>query len=245
MPQQHELPATPETVVWGYLDAALPPVLEVDSGDTVTVHCLPAGGPESFPPDASLVGEDYRRVVETVPKGCGGHILTGPVAVRGAEPGDVLQVDILEARLRQRWGYVSIMPLCGTLPDEFTDYETIHPTLDPERGVGLLPWGTELPLDPFFGVVATAPPPAWGRVTSNVPRAFGGNMDNKEPDPGPPSTCRCSTTGPCSWSGTATPCRATARSASPRSRPASPARSGSPSARTWTGPSRSPRRRPT
>jgi acetamidase/formamidase len=184
MPNQHELPATPETVAWGYLDAALPPVLEVGSGDTVTVHCLPAGGPESFPPDVSLVGEDYRHVVETVPKGCGGHILTGPVAVRGAEPGDVLQVDILEARLRQRWGYVSIMPLCGTLPDEFTDYETIHPVLDPERGVGLLPWGTELPLDPFFGVLATAPPPAWGRVTSNVPRAFGGNMDNKELRPG-------------------------------------------------------------
>jgi acetamidase/formamidase len=184
LPHQHELPATPETVAWGYLDATLPPVLEIDSGDTVTVYCLPAGGPESFPSDGSLVGEDYRRVVKAVPKGSGGHILTGPVAARGAEPGDVLQIDILEVRLRQRWGYVSIMPLCGTLPEEFTDYETIHPVLDPERQVGLLPWGTELPLDPFFGVLATAPPPAWGRVTSNVPRAFGGNMDNKELKPG-------------------------------------------------------------
>ena len=71
-------------------------------------------------------------------------------------------------------------PLLGTLPDEFTEYETIHPRIDRQRNVAIMPWGTEIPLDPFFGIIATAPPPAWGRCGSPVPRAFGGNMDNKE-----------------------------------------------------------------
>jgi len=47
-----------------------------------------------------------------------------------------------------------------------------------------MPWGLEIPLDPFFGIIATAPPPAWGRCGSPVPRSFGGNMDNKELRPG-------------------------------------------------------------
>jgi acetamidase/formamidase len=82
------------------------------------------------------------------------------------------------------WGFVAILPLLGTLPDEFTEYETIHPSIDRARGVCTLPWGTELPLDPFFGIIGVAPPKAWGRCGSPVPRAFGGNMDNKELKPG-------------------------------------------------------------
>lgn len=99
-------------------------------------------------------------------------------------PGDVLQIDILEVKTRMDWGFVAILPLLGTLPDEFTDYETIHPTIDAERGVCVMPWGTEIPLDPFFGIISVAPPPAWGRCGSPVPRSFGGNMDNKELKPG-------------------------------------------------------------
>jgi acetamidase/formamidase len=86
--------------------------------------------------------------------------------------------------VRQDWGFVAILPLLGTLPDEFTDYETIHPTVDHDRNVCVLPWGTEIPLDPFFGIIATAPPAVWGRCSSPVPRSFGGNMDNKELRPG-------------------------------------------------------------
>src|SRR5712691_5420066 len=88
------------------------------------------------------------------------------------------------AEQRQDWGFVSILPLLGTLPDEFTEYETIHPKVDHERNVCVMPWGLEIPLDPFFGIIATAPPPAWGRCGSPVPRSFGGNMDNKELRPG-------------------------------------------------------------
>ena len=180
MSTHHEIPATPENMVLGYFDATLPPVLEVASGDTVTLHSFPAGGRESLHPDPARVPADYRLALDTLAQGPGPHFVTGPVHVRGAEPGDVLQVDILDLRFRMDWGFVAILPLLGTLPDEFTDYETIHPDIDVARGVAVLPWGTELPLDPFFGIMGTAPPAAWGRVGTPVPRGFGGNMDNKE-----------------------------------------------------------------
>jgi len=179
----HEIPATPENMVLGYLDATTPPVLSVDSGDEVILHSFPAGGREALPPHGR-VPEDYLAALAALPAGPGPHFITGPVFVRGAQPGDTLQVDILEATPRMDWGFVSILPLLGTLPDEFTDYETIHPEIDRARGVCRLPWGTELPLDPFFGIIGVAPPRAWGRCGSPVPRAFGGNMDNKELKPG-------------------------------------------------------------
>ena len=180
----HEIPFVPETMVWGTLDAATPAVLEVESGDTVRLHAWPAGGRPALPPDASRIPRAYLKALDTVPQGPGAHFVTGPVHVRGAKPGDTLQVDILEAVPHMEYGFVAILPLLGTLPDEFTEYETIHPPIDAARNVCTLPWGTELPLDPFFGVMGVAPPRAWGACTTNVPRAFGGNMDNKELKPG-------------------------------------------------------------
>ena len=184
MSRRHEISSAPENMVWGYLDSSIPPVLEIDSGDIVTLHSFPAGGKESLPPDLSIVPADYLAALDTLVQGPGPHFITGPVYVKGAKPGDVLQVDILDVKLRMDWGFVAILPLLGTLPDEFTDYETIHPKVDHARNVCIMPWGTEIPLDPFFGIIATAPPPAWGRCGSPVPRAFGGNMDNKELRPG-------------------------------------------------------------
>ena len=109
-----------------------------------------------------------------------GHILTGPVAVAGAEPGDVLEVDILDVQLRQDWGYNLIRPLAGTLPDDFHETRLLNIPLDRERMVGRMPWGLDLPLAPFFGVMGTAPPPAWGMISTAPPRRNGGNLDNKE-----------------------------------------------------------------
>jgi acetamidase/formamidase len=106
--------------------------------------------------------------------------MTGPVFVRGARPGDVLQVDILEVTPIQTWGYTGIMPLRGALPDEFTNYQTMQIAIDLERNVCRLPWGRELALAPFFGILAVAPPPEWGRISAAPPRAFGGNMDNRD-----------------------------------------------------------------
>jgi len=184
MPATHELPATPEHMIWGTLDARTPPVLTVDSGDTVVLASLPAGGAVSWPGDRGRVPDEVRVAVETMTQGPGAHFVTGPVFVRGAQPSDTLQVEILSAEPWMDWGFVSILPLLGTLPEEFTEYETIHPVIDRARGTCKLPWGTELPLDPFFGVIGTAPPPAWGCCSTNIPRAFGGNMDNKELKPG-------------------------------------------------------------
>jgi acetamidase/formamidase len=179
MPHHHVLPCTPEATVWGYFDATEPPALMVDSGDTVAVRTMPAGGGPFLPADATLIPAEFAAILARVPQQ-GTHIITKPVYVRGAVPGDVLQIDILSIKPWMTWGFVTILPLRGTLPEEFTDYETIHPRIDLAAHTCDLPWGTRLPLDPFFGVIATAPPKAWGRVDTAVPRAFGGNMDNKE-----------------------------------------------------------------
>jgi hypothetical protein len=180
MPRRYEIPSTPQNMVWGYLDSSTPHILEVSSGDTVTLHSFPSGGKETLPDDINLVPSDYLAALEMLPPGPGSHVITGPIYVRGAAVGDALQIDILDVKVRQDWGFVSILPLLGTLPDEFTDYETIHPRIDRQRNVCIMPWGSEIPLEPFFGIIATAPPPGWGRCGSPVPRAFGGNMDNKE-----------------------------------------------------------------
>lgn len=176
----HHLLARSETCHWGFFDAALKPVLRVASGDEVTVETV-SGGPETLP-DATRfhippeLGEIHARNERLLP----GHILTGPIAVEGAVPGDVLEVDILDVTLRQDWGWNLIKPLGGTLPDDFERMRLINIPLDTERMVGRMSWGLELPLKPFFGVMGVAPPPNWGRITSLVPRAMGGNLDNKE-----------------------------------------------------------------
>jgi acetamidase/formamidase len=164
MGRRYEIPSTPENMVWGYLDSGARPILDVNSGDTVTLHSFPAGGRETIPDDLSIVPSDYLVALEIMQPGPGPHFITGPVYVRGAAVGDTLQIDILDVRVRQDWGCVSILPLLGTLPDEFTEYETIHPRIDRQRNVCIMPWGAEIPLDPLFGIIATAPPAAWGRL---------------------------------------------------------------------------------
>ena len=183
MPQNHELNAGPETVHWGIFDASLSPVLEVESGDTVTLHCI-SGTPEILPHGKFDILPEHLEVHERVQPEAVGHIMTGPVAIKGAMPGDVLEVRILDIKLRQDWGWNAIRPLLGALPDEFPDTRLLHIPLDRERMVAELPWGVDLPLNPFFGVLGVAPPPAWGRITSIIPRQHGGNMDIKDLMPG-------------------------------------------------------------
>jgi acetamidase/formamidase len=180
MSAHHRLTSQPENVVWGYFDAVLPPVLEIDSGDLVTLDTVPATSWSEMPEDASRILPDHLRVMHECPRGPGFHPVTGPVAVRGAKTGDVLQIDILEILLRQDWGYTTVRPLLGTLPNEFHAVETAISDIDLANGIVRTPWGIEIPLDPFFGILAVAPPPAWGRQSSVIPRAFGGNMDNRE-----------------------------------------------------------------
>jgi acetamidase/formamidase len=179
----HHLSASAATCHWGFFDAGLKPVLKVKSGDRVTVDTV-TGAPNVVPKSGFHVPPELAEIHERVERSLPGHILTGPVAVEGAKPGHVLEVRILEVTLRQDWGYNVIRPLAGTLQDDFHETRLIHIPLDAAQGIAHLPWGTELPLKPFFGVMGVAPPPAWGRISSIVPRAHGGNLDNKELVPG-------------------------------------------------------------
>jgi acetamidase/formamidase len=185
MSEVHYLAATPETVAWGYLDAKREPHLKIDSGEEVVIDTI-SGEPWDLPAGEQGVLPDHKAVLQNQRKesGEGVHHLTGPIYVNGAQPGDVLQIEILEATPRQDWGFCQILPLKGLLPREFTNYQTQHISIDRERGVAKTPWGIEFELDPFFGIMAVAPPPDWGRVGSPVPWEFGGNMDNKELKPG-------------------------------------------------------------
>lgn len=173
------LKSSVETCHWGFFDASLPPVQTIESGDEITIETV-SGAPRNLPGPGFHVPDELLKIhtagVPPVP----GHILTGPVAVKGAMPGDVLQIDILDISLRQDWGFNMIRPLAGTLPHDFAEvHHTIIP-LDADRGIATLPWGLELPLAPFFGVMGVAPPPAWGRISTIEPRKHGGNIDNKE-----------------------------------------------------------------
>lgn len=177
---KHHLRASSETCHWGFFDSRLKPVLVIASGDEVTVDTI-SGGPEMLPDkDQFIIPPELAEVHANNERMLPGHILTGPIAVDGAEPGDVLEIEILDIKLRQDWGWNAIRPLMGTLPDDFHETRLLNIPLDSERMIGRLPWGLELPLAPFFGVMGVAPPPAWGRITSIIPRAMGGNIDNKE-----------------------------------------------------------------
>jgi acetamidase/formamidase len=179
----HHLKASVETCRWGLFDAAHAPVLQVESGDRVTIDTV-SGGPDVLPPAGFHVPPELLDIHQRLERHLPGHIITGPVYVNGAEPGDTLEVRVLDVRLRQDWGYNFIRPLAGTLPDEFDARQLMNIPLDAQRQVGRLPWGLDLPLHPFFGVLGVAPPAHWGRISTIVPRAHGGNLDNKELRPG-------------------------------------------------------------
>jgi acetamidase/formamidase len=180
----HHLKSSPETCHWGYFDAGLKPVLVIDSGDEVTVETV-SGGPDALPSDARFaIPPELHEIHAKCERPIPGHILTGPIAIRGAVPGDVIEVRILDVQLRQNWGFNVIRPLSGVLPTDFDQARLLHIPLDKEKMVGSMPWGVDLPLAPFFGVMGVAPIPGWGRITSIVPRSMGGNLDNKELVPG-------------------------------------------------------------
>lgn len=178
---KHFLAATPETVHWGYFDARLPPVLEISPGDRVVVETL-SGEPEDMPGDERGfdILPEHRAVHTKGLRGPGPHFMTGPIYVRGAQPGQVLEVRIHGSEVRQNWGWNVVEPLLGTLPEDFPHRRLTHIPIDTERGTFTLPWGKELPLRPFFGVLGVAPPGNYGRISSIQPREHGGNMDNKE-----------------------------------------------------------------
>src|SRR3984957_6758426 len=181
----HLLKISPETVAWGYYWSAAKPVLTVKSGDTVTVECVSVGNPtmlERAGLPADQVEADIRALYANPPKdkGPGGHPLTGPIAIEGAMPGDVLEVRIKEIRLRSGYGFNNFGPNSGFLKGEFTKSQSRIIYFDKQKMVGRFAPGIEVPLRPFFGSMGIAPPESAGRISSAPPGIHAGNLDNKE-----------------------------------------------------------------
>lgn len=171
---------TPSTVHWGHFDAALKPVATIAPGDTITITSV-SGAPDDLPTQAGMtVRPELTAIHAAVKPEIGPHILTGPVAVTGALPGDALRVEILDVQLADDWGFNLFKAGFGTLPEDFPYDRRVHHGIDRVKATVQTSWGMQLPAHPFFGVMGAAPAPAVGRVSSVMPSTFGGNIDNKE-----------------------------------------------------------------
>ena len=175
----NHLKSSTENCVWGYFDAKEKARHCVKSGEEIIIETV-SGGPDVIPSQKFYTPPELLEIHKLGVPQVPGHILTGPVAVEGAMPGDTLQVDILDISLRQDWGYNFIRPLSGALPYDFDEEIHMNIPLDRDKMIATLPWGLELPLSPFFGVMGVEPPFGWGKISSIMPRAHGGNIDNKE-----------------------------------------------------------------
>ncbi len=180
--QTHELRLSPNNVHWGDFDASVKPVLRVASGDTVRVETM-LTAPEML----RIVGVSDAEIPNSViavensrPFGSVGNALTGPIYVEGAEPGDMLEVRILEFEFLHPYGWTQFRPYKGTLPDEFPYFQGKLIRFNPEEGTAQFSPGITLKLAPFWGTIGVAPPARVGSVPSGVPGFNGGNFDNKE-----------------------------------------------------------------
>jgi len=181
---KYTLKPTPKTVAWGYYDAKVAPVLRVKSGDTVEIQTLITNSPKrleeaGLPPEQ--VEQSLRDITDQVKdKGPGGHILTGPIYIEGAEPGDVLEVKILAIKLAIPYAYNAFGAGRGYLPDDYPYSKIKIIPLDEKRMIAKFAPGIEIPLHPFFGSMGDAPPESAGRFNSAPPWIMAGNLDNKD-----------------------------------------------------------------
>src|SRR5258708_39654475 len=182
------LRSTPETVIWGYLTADLPPALTIKSGQTVKIDTVSHQGLMSKDDPATFFGaagippgevlqdaKDIYGMVGRV-KGLSAHVLTGPLYVEGAEPGDMLEVRMRKIDLRVPSGVNNSGPRTGVLGDLLTAPAPKIIKLDVARNVALFSPDIEVPLAPFMGIMAVAPPRDVLMVSSRPPPPWGGNM---------------------------------------------------------------------
>ena len=183
-PKTHRLEVTPATVAYGYYWSEAQPVLKIASGDIIDVDTLLTNNPTGLA--RAGVSDDkiqasLKAIVGEVTgdrKGPGGHILTGPVYVEDAEPGDVLEVKILSIDLPLDYGYNGCS---GYLPDNCEkDKPAKILKLDRKTMTAEFAPGIVIPLRPFFGSMGVAPAPEAGRVSSVPPGRHAGNLDNRE-----------------------------------------------------------------
>jgi acetamidase/formamidase len=175
----HPLKATPQTVHTGFFDAAIPPVLKIESGDKVNLSTL-------MLMDGQLRGgmtlEELLAKRQTyTDRKMGSHTLTGPIFVHGAEPGDVLEVRIeklVPANCGVNYHYPARINM-GGLPEDFPGGQIKTLPIDAQKMETTFAPGVIIPLRPFMGVMGVAPKPGEKKPAA-VPDYFGGNMDNKE-----------------------------------------------------------------
>src|SRR5262245_30269508 len=182
-PKVHELKASPSTVHRGFFDASLKPVLTIDSGDIVRLETA-TGNPRYFEklgvPKEKIPAELYAVYQGVDNDGRGDHTLNGPIAVRGAEPGDSLELRIRSVAGRLPIAGQGFVPNRGQLPEDFPYAKDHVVWIDVARKMVLFAPGIEIPARPFWGVMAVAPPASMGRVPSGPPGVFGGNLDNRD-----------------------------------------------------------------
>ncbi|HJZ98918.1 MAG TPA: acetamidase/formamidase family protein [Candidatus Solibacter sp.] len=184
---EYQLKATPTTVAYGYYWAQAKPALRIKSGDTVAIQTMLTNSPDrlaSMGVKAEDIEPELRAITAEVTgdaRGPGGHILTGPVYIEGAEPGDTLEVRIQKIDYSIPYAYNSFSPQRGVLVDnDFARGASKIIPLDAKRGVAKFSDHIEIPLRPFFGSMGVAPPESMGRVSSGPPGMFAGNLDNKD-----------------------------------------------------------------
>ena len=180
----HTLMPSPTTVAWGFYDAAAKPVLHINSGDVIVVGTLLTSSPKRLegagvaPAD---VEQSLRNIYDSVTdKGPGGHILTGPIYVNGADSGDVLEIHIRKIDLAIPYAYNAFGGKGGFLPEDFGYSKMRIIPLDKRTMLAHFADGIEIPLRPFFGSIGVAPPASMGRLNSAPPGIHAGNLDNKE-----------------------------------------------------------------
>jgi acetamidase/formamidase len=183
-PHTYTIKSGPKTVEWGYFDPAAKPILTVKSGDIVELDS-PLGGSKEM--ESYGVREDLiRPEMCTLEAGVDerdrtfGNILVGPIAVDGAEPGDVLEVRIMEIRIPDNYAINVFRPGGGTLPEDFPFAAASVVPLDRDRNVVLFAPGIEIPMRPFFGTMGLAPAVSVGRIGDGPPGYYAGNLDNKD-----------------------------------------------------------------
>lgn len=190
-PVHHHLRSIPENMVWGYFAAETPPVLRIASGDIVGIDTVSMGGMRDDKPDQFFIDNDIPLDLPVIKEmlaikaavkssGIRGHMMTGPIYIEGAAPGDTLEVRVLEIHSRAPYGINSGRPGSGGIPDAVPRPYAKIIKFDMERQVGLFADGIEVPLRPFQGVMGVAPTPDRGKLSSSPPYPdIGGNFDNK------------------------------------------------------------------
>jgi acetamidase/formamidase len=188
----HFLGAKPANMIWGYFWAETPPVLTVKSGATVEVDTTDLTGitdedPEQFfkehslPLDLPAIKDLIAIKREVKPTGIRGHMMTGPILVEGAQPGDTLEVRVLDVKTRVPYAMNRMRPGGGGIPDLVPRPFGKFIPIDLEHNVALFTDRVKVPLRPFQGVMAVAPTPDRGKLPSGPPYAdIGGNFDNKD-----------------------------------------------------------------